>query len=265
MKDITIQTKEENSFVISIPEPVAIDSFFIFSLHKAGSTLLNKIIRHCCLYHKIPFVNFPSETFQRGFPFESVDQNIIKHFEPKGYCYGGFRVITPAFRDFDFSPYKKIFLVRDPRDILVSFYYSVLKSHTIPKEGVASENLIKARERLQTMDINDYTLRQAPQLLQRMNNIQLVGHENIKLYRYEDVIFNKKEWIKDMFNFLELSLEEAKLNQILKKVDIIPDKEDQSQHIRKVTPGDHKEKLRKETIEQLNKILRGPLLKYGYL
>lgn len=265
MQNITIQSKEGPSFEISIPAPATIDSFFIFSLHKAGSTLLNRIIRNCCTQNKIPFINFSSESFRRGFFMTSVDQSIAEHFEPKGYCYGGFRMVPPSFKDFDFDPYKKIILVRDPRDRLVSFYYSMLKSHNIPKEGNALKALTNERERLLNLNINDYVLQQAPQILERMNNIELLGKENIKLYRYEDVIFKKQEWVQDMSDFLNLNLGETVISRIAKKYDIIPDKEDQSQHIRKVTPGDHKEKLTQETIEQLNEIFREPLSKYGYL
>lgn len=265
MKDITIQTKEGASFVLSIPAPASIDSFFVFSLHKAGSTLLNKVINDCCTYRKIPFINFPSNSFTRGFTLAEVEHSFVTHFEPQGYCYGGFRLVTPAFKKFDFASVKKIYLIRDPRDILVSFYYSVLKSHTIPKEGTVSENMNKERKRIENLDINNYVLEQAPGVLNGMRNIQLLGQENIRLYRYEDIIFRKKEWIKDMLSFLDLDLEDTQIDKIVSKHDIRPDKEDQSKHIRQVTPGDHKEKLNKNTIEKLNIIFQEPLLKYGYL
>ena len=265
MKDITINSKEGPSFELIIPAPAAIDSFFIFSLHKAGSTLLNNILEKCCIYNEIPYVNFPGECFKRGIPFLEVDQDTIDYFESRGYCYGGFRLLTPLFKDFDFVPYKKIYLIRDPRDIVVSFYYSMLKSHPIPKEGALSEKIKESRERLMNVDINDYVLKLAPVILERIEGMQQVSQERMKLYRYEDIIFKKKEWIKDMMAFLDLDLKEVQIDKIISKHDIIPAKEDQSKHIRKVTPGDHKEKLNKNTIEELNRIFHKPLVKYGYL
>ena len=46
--------------------------------------------------------------------------------------------------------------------------------------------------------------------------------------------------------------------------DIRPVEEDMSKHIRKGTPGDHREKLQKETIAKLNDIFRDTCSFYGY-
>ena len=76
--------------------------------------------------------------------------------------------------------------------------------------------------------------------------------ETVRIYRYEDVIFKKREWLADMCAWFGWNVSEKKINAIADKNDILPKAENEAQHIRQATPGDHKRKLRPETIEQLS-------------
>ncbi|MEO0343733.1 MAG: hypothetical protein AAF198_09885 [Pseudomonadota bacterium] len=52
--------------------------------------------------------------------------------------------------------------------------------------------------------------------------------------------------------------------QVASQFDIRPEFEDPTKHIRKGAHGDHVEKLRPDTITQLNEILKQPYRKFGY-
>ena len=67
-----------------------------------------------------------------------------------------------------------------------------------------------------------------------------------------------------MFNFLQLSLDVDQIAKIAKENNYFPKSEDPSKHIRKVVPGDHKEKLSPNCIKQINEILSEVLERYNY-
>jgi hypothetical protein len=54
------------------------------------------------------------------------------------------------------------------------------------------------------------------------------------------------------------------IREIAQRFDIFPGQEDPSAHIRKVTPGDYKQKLKPETIAQLNDFFQDILSRYQY-
>ena len=82
--------------------------------------------------------------------------------------------------------------------------------------------------------------------------------ENLKVYRYEDVIYEKVEWVNDMCKFLDIDIEAQNIKNVVSKFDIIPEKGKLTAHIRQVHPGNYKKYLTYETIsivnEQLNKV-----------
>ena len=85
-----------------------------------------------------------------------------------------------------------------------------------------------------------------------------------KLYRYEDIIFDKLAWANDMLAYLGLAAPAAVVERLVAQNDLRPPVEEITQHVRKVVPGDHREKLKTETIAELNTRLAPILEKYGY-
>ena len=84
-----------------------------------------------------------------------------------------------------------------------------------------------------------------------------------RVYRYEDVIYYKHEWLIDMLEYLGLELDSETISRIAQKHDIHPSKEDPSNHIRQVAPGNFRRHLTAETIGKLNSALDEVLKKYG--
>jgi hypothetical protein len=63
------------------------------------------------------------------------------------------------------------------------------------------------------------------------------------------------EWISKIAEHLSIDLDEKEKKQFMEISDDnidIPEREDQKKHIRQKKPGDHKRKLKPETIEVLN-------------
>ena len=83
------------------------------------------------------------------------------------------------------------------------------------------------------------------------------------LLKYEDMVGNFDSWLASILAFLEFSPGQETLSRIKNDADFSV-QEDISQHKRQVTPGDHKRKLKPETIESLNAILEPVLAPLGY-
>ena len=254
------------TITLKIPPPSDIESFFIFSLHKSGSTLINNMFIDVCKHLKLSYIDIEGSLFKKGYMPGHIIGNIAPFFFERGYAYLGFRSFW-IDQSFDATRNKCILLVRDPRDALVSHYFSYLYSHGIPASGPISKTMSKSRDKLMATDINAYVLR--PQFI----NIFLYGFKKYEMflsdrttrvYRYEDVIYYKNEWLIDMAKYLDMELPSEVIDRIVKKNDIQPVKEDPSKHIRQVSPGNFRRHLTGETIEKLNTALGQVINKYGY-
>jgi len=248
---------------------------FAFSMHKSGSSLFfglledicNESIRLGLKKHK-SYLSIPGILFKQGLGDKQLaDSNLPSKFgftiDDPNVIYGGFRFV-PAFFHGEIKENAIISgLVRDPRDALTSHYFSMLKSHIVPP-GKAGEEMLKKREELENIGINEFIANQIDSkfwLFRQQRIVDLAKRDGTKFWRYEDVIFNKKDWIEDILDRVGIELpNESKIN-ILKKRDILPSIENVNLHIRKVTPGDHKEKLSVTTIEKLNEHFF-PILSY---
>lgn len=263
----TFINEQSQTIKINIPQPAEMDSFFAFGVHKSGSTLLEKILIYICSMKNIPTINYSSEMFKRGEILTKVKPE-DSIFDCRGYAYIGFRIPWQLQESgFDFQRTKNIFLVRDPRDALTSNYYSTAYSHTIPKSGPLKNEWHKRRSESKYMPIDQFVLEETRikrviKILQ--DYMSILPASTTRIYRYEDIIFYKEEWIKDMLNYLELELEDEQVKEIVRKVDVIPDQEKQDQHIRQVVPGNYKKHLKEETITQLNRELSPVLQQFHY-
>lgn len=262
MKKI-LSTKDNREVVIDIPPPASFPSFFVFALPKSGSVLQDKVFEDVCSKLHLPIVSIAKTAFNQGIEEGNFGTEICELFVKSGYGFYGFRYLPYYLRDFDLGQFKKILLVRDPRDILVSHYFSMKKSHAIP-EGEMGERLREQRQSIQSLDIDEYVLDKAQSFFNIFQSYIKIDDNLLKVFRYEDIVFNKKAWIQDILRFLELQLPEKVIAEIAEKHDIFPQAEAPESHIRKVTPGDHKEKLQKQTIQKLNIVFAKFLHKYGY-
>jgi hypothetical protein len=258
-----VYTTNHQEMVINIPAPSNYPSFFVFAIHKSGSVMQDKIMEDICADFQIPMISIAKTAFQQGIEEGAFEKDICEIFRKKGYCYYGFRYLPRYLKGFDLSSFKKILLIRDPRDIVVSHYFSMKKSHTVP-EGEVGKKLLELRKELAHLELDDYVLEKAQGFNNILKTYGTIEDENLKLFRYEDIIFKKQQWVQYILNFLGLEMPEDEIKAIAAKHDVFPTSENQSAHIRKVTPGDYKDKLKPETIKQLNDCFKEVLEKYGY-
>jgi hypothetical protein len=208
------------------------------------------------------------QLWSSGIPFGAVPPEVSGIFVQHGYLFGGFRSFPPRMTMPKWASGNIVLLVRDPRDMVVSLYFSEKYSHTPPGTELSPlqyEQFLEERAKSLSSELEQFCLGKAPLVSNQFNVIhhKLDGLKH-QIYRYEDVIFEKRKWLDDMTDYLKLEVAEATIAAVAARHDIVPSAEDPFQHIRKVKPGDFREKLKPETISALSEAFAHILDRYGY-
>ncbi len=255
-------------FEVDGPGDPDIPSIFLLGLPKAGSTLLNRLMKPVSKSAGLTWVAVQEIMFSMGVATPAIPPQVNEVFRPAGYAFGGFRSLPPAVRLPAYASGRTVLLVRDPRDMLTSLYFSLAESHRPPGESVGGElaaRFHQQREQVNLMGIDAFALANVGVVAGQFEVVEkkLTGVAH-KLYRYEDVIFDKAGFVDDMLAYLGLSVRPAVVQRVAAANDVRPEIEDTSQHIRKVSPGDHLDKLKPETIAALDHALGEILRRYHY-
>lgn len=257
---VTLVSTKGVPYEIILPKTKLNDPIgYAFALPRGGSTLMHALLSGYCSKVSRPWISINDQAFQQGVATReiSADANPLLF---KGYLYLGFRHFpTNGFVLPGNVPV--IHLIRDPRDMLVSLYFSVKHSHELKNEKLKSSNR-DANE----FSIDAFVLQKAGVYLKIFEQYaQNLDTKQLAIYRYEDVIFEKLEWLKSMVDHLGLPYNEEAAVEVSKKHDIVPDVEDEGSHIRNVRPGNFRSKLEAGTVVKLNEVYSNVLKKYRYL
>jgi hypothetical protein len=245
--------------------------FFIMGIRKCGSTMMNKICFALCDINGVHFVDVSNGFFHNNVAAgDWIGEPAVAAVLKPGNAYMGFRNMPVCFQDNPlFEAGRKILLVRDPRDAIVSEYFSNAYSHAIPdgendEEG-ARGNLLAKRKIALESTVEDHARKHVPLMKKTFELYRdICADPNLLLLKYEDCIFDKVKMIGKILDHFGWTCSDSSRDILLKSVDVRPQAENPKAFIRKVTPGDHKEKLSPETIRVLNEELAEVLEFYGY-
>lgn len=241
--------------------------YFLLGVRKSGSSILNTMVNSLAKRQGIPFVDIPGQLFKAGHKAEVWQKDpSMSTLIRGGNLYGGFRNAPVGIADHPaFVKAAKVLMVRDPRDALVSEYFSNAYSHSLPSGGEGRANMEHIREVALSSSLETYVLSRA-ELLGRtmMEFAPLVHDERTRLFRYEDVILQKKQLLTDVSRHFGWSVDDKHLDLILNWADVVPGEERPKEFVRRVVPGDHKNKLSESAIAQLNLLLQTPMRTFGY-
>ncbi len=252
----------------------------VFTMHKAGSMLLHRVLKDICDQNDI---RYHSENQP-----EPDRLPVRKIFRGKDYiskesgCFGPVRFFLPSRA----LPEANILLhLRDPRDVLTSMFYSYCFMHSgkvEPNTGVRREAAERGIDRY-VLDMagdgfrryeGDYGTGgnfkdEIGNVLERYERYlrELIGRPNVVLVSYEEMVRDFAGWLRKVVDRFELQDNEATYRMVLAKraEEVAPVTEENIWlHKRKVTPGDYREKLKPETIAELDRRF-GPVLEtLGY-
>jgi hypothetical protein len=163
----------------------------------------------------------------------------------------------------------KVLLVRDPRDALVSDYFSTAFTHGIPEPfGDADDThtlLTGKRAEATSMSIDEWVVHHATGFNAALTAYApIMSSPTTLLLRYEDVIFAKADMIRTIVSHVGWHADEELIGHILVWAEQQPEDEDPHRFVRQVTPGDHRRKLKWSTIARINRLLRPAMRLYGY-
>jgi len=242
-------------------------AFFAFGVRKSGSSVMNAMLSALAGMNGVHYVDVAGQLFANGVRVVTWQRDpALAALLHGGNLFGGFRnaplglIDNPLLRSS-----RKVLLVRDPRDALVSEYFSNAYSHSIPKEGDMRTVMLTHRQNALRESVDDYVKRMAPQLRNTLREyLPFLEMPQMRLYRYEQAIMDKRSFLVDVCDFFGWRVSGEQLDQILGWADVRPQQEDPTRFIRKVTPGDHREKLAPATIAALNHTLADVLDRFGY-
>jgi hypothetical protein len=155
------------------------------------------------------------ENFLRNFLEEASDELFFQ----RGDIYASLRFPV------DFpgrSGLKHIFFLRDPRDALVSSYYSFTISHTPPKNSTAKKRFQEKRELAQKKEIDDYVIHEYYVIHESSNFLDrylkhkgLLETSNCHLYlRYDEFQNNTVVFVEKKFTWIALYLIKKSRNSV---------------------------------------------------
>jgi len=243
-------------------------SIIHFSTNKAATQHIKKVLRKIAVENQMSPVSFHDYAFYSKMPFLdhlTFDEMLeYKHiFKKKGYLYSVFGGMIENIDNI--NEYKIVLSMRDPRDVLVSSYFSKAFSHTEPLQiSSKHDKFMKKRDWAKNIDINQYVLKEAETLHSILNKYMsdLCKNDNVGIIKYEDMILDYGKWLRNLVDIAGMkmsnSLEEELINENIKKR---PNNENKFSQNRKGIAGDYKNKLDKATIEKLNTMFN-PILSF---
>lgn len=247
-------------------------SIVFFTIHKAASSFIGNFMSEIIQGTGLLKVDLDGYFFElgKGKDWELGGRWLGRgSYSPNGYFYGPFRSFNSSITDLD--KYKIVLVLRDPRDVIVSSYYS-MHSHVMPRlagEGEAEKRRKRRDKKIEQMPVDDYII-QKLQSTDRLNDVyleyhrNLMGKPNVLFLKYEDMVTDFDPWLDRLTQFLGLDVKPGLLQQIRDRAAFKVSKEDVTKHKRQVTPGEHKRKLKPETIDFLNNYTKEVLKLFDY-
>jgi hypothetical protein len=242
-------------------------SLFLICMPKAGSVLVNQIARDLLPEQRIPCLELPAHLFERGISVQSVLCNLADAFPERGYCFAEMRGVPAALLGSNaLRRAKKLLIVRDPRDMLVSLYFSIKRSHAFPEAATPQFTAIMGlmRRDAEMLDIDRFCLLYSCVFNGELINFRSVMDDYTIVLRYEDFVYDKAKIVRTMRDMCGFEISEQRVAEIVRRCEVFPDGEDPGGHIRQVHPGDCYRKLKPATIASLNSVFTVFMETFGY-
>lgn len=243
-------------------------SAIFYTTHKCASVFVDRLLT--TITNSSPYVvrNYASTIQGLGdrvsvdSPYEPfLEKNSDLLYFRKGEIYG------PQRRPLDFpdrSTFKHIFFLRDPRDVLVSNYYSLGYTHSLPKSKQIRNNFVERRAYIQKVGIDRYCIEDATDWILPLYTEyrRLFESATSRLYlKYDQFKDETVQFVEDICSFLGVEVKRRRIEALAASASPVRQGAPQMSHKRSGKTGQWHEELRPETIAQLNETL-SPILAY---
>lgn len=240
-------------------------SVAFFTLQKCASTFTPKLMKLLSnRYLKLECVDL------EGYLYNKTDHTFNDELEsrpwllrPKGYVYCPLRYAL----DLKYlNGMTVLLMLRDPRDIMVSQYFSSAYSHEVPVDARRRKAFLENRTEIQEMTIDQYVLSRVDCMNDRfLEYVKMVEQSNASILKYEEMVTDFDAFISRLGVALNVDIEGAD-RKVLHEMGGFSDTAsgDIYQHRRNILPGEHRQKLSEATIMEINHKLSGVLAFFGY-
>lgn len=251
--------------ILQIKQPKP--SVYFYTFHKCASSLFaNFILKNC---EGLKHVDYAKEIY-----LGSRTDMTLK-YKSHGEIYGPIRIsanpnslvynnLVKPTTCIDFVEGKKqVFFIRDPRDILISAYYSYGFTHGISPVDSIGNQQTSIRDSIVKMSLEEYILSEAENQdrhFKILHKLSKVNTDSVVL-KYEDLIDNFDHFKSQLE--VHLTLKENTKSEIFKKSRPIQ-KENTKSHRRSGGVRTFESKLDKKTILLLNDKLEETLRLFNY-
>jgi hypothetical protein len=187
----------------------------LFTTQKCASTFLAKALRRIGKHYRKTIYDFAGLYWGKGEidVYHAIERDASRLFVQPHAIYGPLRRYIDL-PDLDRRPL--VLMLRDPRDVLVSSYYSVAYSHALPGGAAARAKFEARRTAARAMDIDEF-VRDAAEPLQRVYRAyadHLLHRPNLTLLTYEELIANPREWSRRLIRAIGLEPDEVAVQQL---------------------------------------------------
>lgn len=252
----------------------------VFTMHKAGSMVLHRVLKDICDKTSVRYYSENQSSKRYMLPVRKIFEG--KEFIAKrNGCFGPVRFFLPSRA---LAEANLLVHLRDPRDVLTSMFFSYCFMHRGPVEKNTGY-----RRAVAEAGIDKYVLDMSCEKFLRyegdygtggnyrehIGNIltryvrylrEVIDRPNTVLLSYEEMVRDFPSWLRKVVARFQLRNEDEIYRFVLARhVDEVkPSAENVWLHKRKVTPGDYQEKLKPETIAELNERFSAVLEALGY-
>lgn len=235
-------------------------STLLFTTHKCASTFFSKFLQVADQESEFSHLNYDSFFAGQQVSVEQAfdDKRFLSRgFREQGFIYGPMR----SNRDIpNKHAYKILLILRDPRDVMVSLYYSMRYSHAL-----ISKSMVSIRQEAEEHSVDSYVYLRCQEFLERYNSYLNLLNQNYNLVylRYDDLIEAPKRSLRRISNFIGIELRQQTFERLKNQL-VPPTREHLIRHRRSGRSGQFKIKLQPATIEYLNHEFKQVLHPLGF-
>ena len=239
-----------------------LQSVLFFTTHKAASTFFSRFFKEIEKYSGL--VNLDYDSYFAGHQIPVIEATSKKQFinqayPEKGALIGPMRKVRKVP---NIENYKVLLFLRDPRDVLVSYYFSMAYSHSIISKGI----LLNRKEAL-SQDLDSFVIRKLPEFKEKYQEYsELLLLDNLLFYKYENMIDDPHKFLKDVEYFIGFTLPQKKREEIIKQELMPPNNQNENKysHRRSGKSRGFEDKLKPATVELLNSEFKEVLKRFGF-
>lgn len=254
--------RERRAFRGHLPAPSPQPSVLFFTTHRCASVYLSGVLKQMAqtvAMQQLDLEGFIAYKRDADYSLLGQAETLGKVFTATGVYYGPMRTFRPVP---DLERYRVVLVVRDPRDVVTSSYYSLVQSHS-----VINRHLLERRAWARSLTHDEY----AEHVVEMYRTVyqtyadELVGRSNVLVSRYEDVVKAFPAWLDAVSAHCGFPDTESVRVKIAERSQFFRPREQRASHHRSGIPGDHARKLRPDTVVLLNDRLADVLNVFGYV